>query len=312
MKQQRKFENKKILSIGNIGQRSIYFGLIISTILIMLIGKSDLAIVNRISLLLTDLSAPVIATISRQTQIIGDSFVFLKNTTSLRKENRSLYEENLRLKKFEIMYQIYESENLVLKNQLNLIPLRVPNFKTVRAISAPGNVFAHSMLLNAGHLDGIEKGNAVLFNGIFIGQILKVGKNSSRVLLISDINSKIPIVVSNNRIPSILTGENLVLPSLQFLPNNVKIDDGSIVQTSGHGGLLPAGIPIGFTVNSPTDKIYVRPVIDLNLIDYVQVLLWRADGVELSDKINGNYFKPLNSEDNSNFLEGLTSRGNRN
>jgi len=312
MKQQRKFENKKILSIGNIGQRSIYFGLIISTILIMLIGKSDLAIVNRISLLLTDLSAPVIATISRQTQIIGDSFVFLKNTTSLRKENRSLYEENLRLKKFEIMYQIYESENLVLKNQLNLIPLRVPNFKTVRAISAPGNVFAHSMLLNAGHLDGIEKGNAVLFNGIFIGQILKVGKNSSRVLLISDINSKIPIVVSNNRIPSILTGENLVLPSLQFLPNNVKIDDGSIVQTSGHGGLLPAGIPIGFTVNSPTDKIYVRPVIDLNLIDYVQVLLWRADGVELSDKINGNYFKPLNSGDNSNFLEGLTSRGNRN
>ena len=312
MKQQRKFENKKILSIGNIGQRSIYFGLIISTILIMLIGKSDLAIVNRISLLLTDLSAPVIATISRQTQIIGDSFVFLKNTTSLRKENRSLYEENLRLKKFEIMYQIYESENLVLKNQLNLIPLRVPNFKTVRAISAPGNVFAHSMLLNAGHLDGIEKGNAVLFNGIFIGQILKVGKNSSRVLLISDINSKIPIVVSNNRIPSILTGENLVLPSLQFLPNNVKIDDGSIVQTSGHGGLLPAGIPIGSTVNSPTDKIYVRPAIDLNLIDYVQVLLWRADGVELSDKINGNYFKPLNSEDNSNFLEGLTSRGNRN
>ena len=312
MNQQRKFENKKILSIGNIGQRSIYFGLIISTILIMLIGKSDLVIVNRISIFLTDLSAPVIATISRQTQIIGDSFVFLKNTASLRKENRSLYEENLRLKKFEIMYQIYESENLVLKNQLNLIPLRVPNFKTVRAISAPGNVFAHSMLLNAGHLDGIEKGNAVLFNGIFIGQILKVGKNSSRVLLISDINSKIPIVVSNNRIPSILTGENLVLPSLQFLPNNVKIDDGSIVQTSGHGGLLPAGIPLGFTVNSPTDKIYVRPAIDLNLIDYVQVLLWRADGVELSDKINGNYFKPLNSGDNSNFLEGLTSRGNRN
>ena len=312
MKQQRKFENKKILSIGNIGQKSIYFGLILSTILIMLIGKADLAIVNRISIFLTDLSAPVIATISRQTQIIGDSVIFLKNTTSLRKENRSLYEENLKLKKFEIISQIYESENLALKNQLNLIPLRMPNFKTVRAISAPGNVFAHSMLLNAGHLDGIERGNAVLFNGVFIGQILKVGKKSSRVLLISDVNSKIPIVVSNNRIPSILTGENLIFPSLQFLPNNVKIDNESIVQTSGHGGLLPAGLPIGFTVNSSTEKIYVRPAIDLNLIDYVQVLLWRADGVKLSDKINGNYFKPLNSKENFNIFEGLTSRGNRN
>ena len=80
MKQQRKFENKKILSIGNIGQKSIYFGLIISTVLIMLIGKADLAIVNRISIFLTDLSSPVIATISKQTQIIGDSFIFLKNT----------------------------------------------------------------------------------------------------------------------------------------------------------------------------------------------------------------------------------------
>jgi len=312
MKQQRKFENKKILSIGNIGQKYIYFSLVISTVLIMLIGKADLAIVNRISIFLTDLSSPVIETISKQTQIIGDSFIFLKKTASLRKENRSLYEENLKLKKFEIISRIYESENLILNNQLNLIPLKIPNFKTVRAISAPGNVFAHSMLLNAGHVDGIEKGNAVLFNGIFIGQILKVGKKSSRVLLISDVNSKIPIVVSNNRIPSILTGENLVLPSLQFLPNNVEIDNGSIVQTSGHGGLLPAGLPIGFTVNSSTEKIYVRPAIDLNLINYVQVLLWRADGVRLSDKINGNYFKPLNSEDNLNIFEGLTSRGNRN
>ncbi len=312
MKQQRKFENKKILSIGNIGQKSIYFGLIISTVLIMLIGKADLAIVNRISIFLTDLSSPVIATISKQTQIIGDSFIFLKNTASLRKENRSLYEENLKLKKFEIISRIYESENLILNNQLNLIPSKIPNFKTVRAISAPGNVFSHSMLLNAGHVDGIEKGNAVLFNGIFIGQILKVGKKSSRVLLISDVNSKIPIVVSNNRIPAILTGENLVLPSLQFLPNNVEIENGSIVQTSGHGGLLPPGLPIGFTVNSPTEKIYVRPAIDLNLINYVQVLLWRANGVRLIDKINGNYFKPLNSEDNANIFEGLTSRGNRN
>ena len=82
MKQQRKFENKKILSIGNIGQKSIYFGLIMSTVLIMLIGKADLAIVNRISIFLTDLSSPVIATISKQTQIIGDSFIFLKNTAS--------------------------------------------------------------------------------------------------------------------------------------------------------------------------------------------------------------------------------------
>ena len=61
------------------------------------------------------------------------------------------------------------------------------------------------MLLNAGRKDGVEKGNAVLFNGVFIGGV--ISENSSRVLLISDINSMMFIVVSNNRIPSILTGK---------------------------------------------------------------------------------------------------------
>ena len=213
----------------------------------------------------------------------------------------------MKLKKYEILSNIYESENLLLKNQLNLVPQKIPNFITARAISAPGNVFVHSLLINSGRSAGIEKGNAVLFNGIFIGQIVSVGNNSSRVLLISDVNSMIPVVVSNNRIPSILTGENLILPSLKFLPNNVKLNHGSIVQTSGHGGLLPAGLPIGTVVKHSSEKNYVKPLIDLNLIDYLQVLLWRADGVNYND--NFRNFRPLNSQESINLLEGVTSRG---
>ena len=115
-----------------------------------------------------------------------------------------------------------------------------------------------SLLLNAGRKDGVEKGNAVLFNGVFIGQVIRVGENSSRVLLISDVNSMIPVVVSNSRIPSILTGENLILPSLKFLPNNVKLTRGSVVQTSGHGGLLPSGLPIGTVVQNASERYFYK------------------------------------------------------
>ena len=307
MKQQRKFENNKLIALTYIGQRSLYFGLIIITFLIMFIGKADLAIIKKINIIISDLSSPIISSFSNQTKIIGNSFNYLSNTASLKEENKNLYLENMKLKKYEILSNMYENENSLLKNQLNLVPQKIPNFITVRAISAPGNVFAHSLLINSGRSAGIEKGNAVLFNGIFIGQIVSVGNNSSRVLLISDVNSMIPVVVSNNRIPSILTGENLILPSLKFLPNNVKLNHGSIVQTSGHGGLLPVGLPIGSVVKHSSEKNYVRPLIDLNLINYLQVLLWRADGVNNND--NYRNFRPLNSQDSINLLEGITSRG---
>ena len=164
MNQKRKFENKKVFLINNAGQKSLYIGLLVLTFLILFIGKADLAIVNRVSVIISDLSAPAISSISKQTKIIGNSFNYLKNTTSIREENKNLFTENIRLKKFEILSKIYENENILLKNQLNLIPQNYNNFITVKAINAPGNIFSHSLLLNAGRKDGVQKGNAVLFS----------------------------------------------------------------------------------------------------------------------------------------------------
>ena len=312
MNQKRKFENKKALLINNAGQKSIYIGLLVVTLLILFIGKADFNIVNRISIIISDLSSPAISSISNQTKIIGNSFNYLKNTASIRDENKHLLTENIRLKKFEILSKIYENENILLKNQLNLIPQNYNNFITVKAINAPGTIFSHSLLLNAGRKDGVQKGNAVLFNGVFIGQIIRVGENSSRILLISDVNSMIPVVVSNNRIPSILTGENLILPSLNFLPNNVKLKEGSVVQTSGHGGLLPSGLPIGTVVKNASERYFVKPSIDLNLIDYVQILLWQANGINLQRRSSEILYKPVSPEEDERLFEGVTSKGNIN
>ena len=109
-----------------------------------------------------------------------------------------------------------------------------------------------------------------------------------------------------------MTGENLILPSLKFLPNNVKLKNGSVVQTSGHGGLLPSGLPIGTVVTNASEKYYVKPSIDLNLIDYVQILLWQADGINLKGGNTEIYFKPVSPEKDIRLFEGFTSRGNIN
>jgi hypothetical protein len=91
MKQQRKFENNKLIALTNIGQKSLYFGLIIITFLIMFIGKADLAIIKKINIIISDLSSPIISSFSYQTKIIGNSFNYLSNTASLKEENKNLY-----------------------------------------------------------------------------------------------------------------------------------------------------------------------------------------------------------------------------
>ena len=69
MKQKRKFENNNILNLSNIGQKSLYFGLVILTFLILFIGKADLAIVNKMSVVISDMSSPIISSFSKQTKI---------------------------------------------------------------------------------------------------------------------------------------------------------------------------------------------------------------------------------------------------
>ena len=96
MKQKRKFENNNILNLSNFGQKSLYFGIIILTFLILFIGKADLAILNKISIVIADMSSPIISSFSKQTKIISNSFNYLKNTTSLQEENKNLYQENIK------------------------------------------------------------------------------------------------------------------------------------------------------------------------------------------------------------------------
>ena len=309
MKQHR--ANNRLLNFSYLGHRALYFGLIVASIFIMFIGKADLALVNSLSSLISDISTPVLSMFSKQTKLLGNTFQSVKNISVMRLENERLLEENRILKKIKILANSIENENLILRNQLNVIPREIPKFITVRAISAPGSIFAHTLLVQAGRRNGLERGQAVLSDGNFVGQVLYVGELSSRILLISDVNSMIPSVLSDNRIPALLNGNNSQLTSLKFLPKGVSPKNGSLVQTSGHGGVLPPSLPIGFTINNSIEEIMVKPASNLNNIDFVQILLWRAKSVPTPIRLDGKNYKPILEQDNDNLLEGFTSRGRR-
>jgi rod shape-determining protein MreC len=107
-----------------------------------------------------------------------------------------------------------------------------------------------------------------------VGRIISVGRRSSRMLLITDYNSKVPVTVERSGDHAILEGDNSAEPSLRFLPLNPSFQVGDLVLTSGDGGLMPAGLLIGRISAVDKRKVAVTPFADWSRLDYVSVLLY--------------------------------------
>ena len=151
----------------------------------------------------------------------------LKILQTKKYETQFLQEENKRLKK-TINEYIYNSEEIVAKV---LIDKNSP--------------FLKSIIVNKGSKDNIKLGMAVLDETYLVGKIVEVNYSTSRVLLVSDLNSKIPVGIEPGNIQSILSGTGRLNGQIEYLETDILIQDKSIVYTSGSGGLFKPGIPIG-------------------------------------------------------------------
>lgn len=201
----------------------------------------------------TDMAAPVLSFISRPVQ---DAAVYIRNVTGLSElqaENLRLHKENRRLRQWYQAALSLESENKSLRELLNIKLEPNYNYITARILADPGHNFVKSLLISTGSQDGIEQGQAVISGDGLIGRIIETGTDASRVLLVTDINSRVPVLVEGSRQHAILAGDNRVQPVLQHLPPDTRLKEGTRIVTSGHGGVFPKGLPVGRVVHSDSD-----------------------------------------------------------
>ena len=127
------------------------------------------------------------------------------------------------------------------------------------------------MLINKGFKHGIKLGAAVRSNSYFIGKVVDSNYLTSRILLISDLNSKIPVIIEPGAVSAILsgTGDNK-LGKIEYLPENNNIKDGNVVYTSGADGIISSGIPVGKIVID-NDHAKVKYFSDFTQIEFVKV-----------------------------------------
>lgn len=220
----------------------------------------------------TDRVAPVFAALSEPFYALADMLGNVTGMATLQAENAQLTAENIRLREWYQTALILQAENASLQELLNLKIEPQHGFVSTRVIADSGNAFAQTAIVVAGLNDGVEKGEAVLSGQGMIGRVIEAGYTSSRILLLTDFNSRVPVIVEGSRQRAVVAGTNGPLLAITHLPPDSDIKDGQNIVTSGHGGLFPPGLPVGRVVAGEDGTKYVRPYADMDRVTYVRIL----------------------------------------
>ncbi len=238
---------------------------------LMLLGKADTVIVERMRVAASDAAAPVLDALSRPTAAVNDMIDAARNVYGLTLENRTLREENARLLQWQAVARKLEAENTALRGAMGFVPETAATETAARVIAASGGAYVRSVLVAAGSRHGVRKGQAAVAGAGLAGRVHEVGDRSARVLLITDLNSRIPVVVESSRDQAILVGDNSDRPRLDYLRPNARVAPGDRVVTSGLGGIFPPGIPVG-TVLAMEGGFRVQPPIDWDRLEFLRLM----------------------------------------
>ena len=209
----------------------------------------------------------------------GNSIDFLDDHFNLYKNYKDLREENNYLKTKISTNDFLNLENQQLRKLIDDEINSENNLISFRVMLDKQSPYLNSFIINGGSNKKIKNGMAVLFRNNFIGRIVDVNFFSSRVLLISDLNSRIPVIVEPLGHHAILSGHGTSAPSLEYLPEKHNIKSGNKVYTSGKEGIFSPGIPIGETKLN-NNRVEVLLYSDLDQISFVNIDL------DLEDKNN--------------------------
>ena len=209
---------------------------------------------------------------------ISEPFVFVKKNYYNLKDHLQVYEKykNLKTKDYNLASLLYEnkfykSENERLRKLIDESNIYSKEFLLSKVLLDQQSPYLKSVIINKGFNHGIKLGVAVKEKSYFVGKIINVNFLTSRILLASDLNSKIPVIIEPNGINAILSGQgHNDYAGLEFLPKLKKIKEGDIVYTSGVDGIISQAIPVGKVIEK-NEVFFVEFFVDFNQLKYVKI-----------------------------------------
>ena len=246
---------------------------------LMLLGKADTVMAERAHMVLADALAPIYGLLAEPLARLRDMTDSIGLVLAKAGENVRLREENEQLRKWQAIALALDTENTTLKANLHWIPDPAPSFVTARVVADASGVYARAVLISVGPNHGLTKGQIALDDRGLVGRVTEVGSRSVRVLLLTDLNSRIPVYLEGSRSRAILTGTNGQRPRLAYWTEGVQPVEGERVVTSAEANAFPVGLPVGTVHYNAQHVPEVEPAARLDQLEIVRLFDYGIRGV---------------------------------
>jgi rod shape-determining protein MreC len=253
-------------------RRFAYLLLIGAAVALILIGKIETVLIERLRANFSDGVAPVLELLSEPIRLARTGAEHVVDLADLIEENERLKEENQRLLQWRVFAKKLEGENLSLKALLRFDPGPKARFVAARAIADVSGAFARAVLINVGSAKGVRAGLPAMTGDGLVGRVVHVGTRTARLLLLTDIKARTPVIIGDPPVRAILTGDNSDNPKLKFIDGEAALESGALIVTSGHGGVFPPGLPVGIVAGQIAGQTWVQTFVDWRNLGYVRVV----------------------------------------
>ena len=221
-----------------------------------------------------ELAAPVMGVLSAPVRFLVEASTDVRGYFFAVSENRRLRERLLEMERWRDAAIALKNVNERYEALLKLRTEPAIPMVSARVVSDARGPFSNARLADAGTADGVANGQPVLSEHGVVGRIVGAGPHASRVLLLTDADSRTPVLVDRTNARAILTGDGGANPRLEYLRGGDVIKAGDVLLTSGDGGVYPRGLPVGVAAQDVRGQWRARLYADRQALDYIRILTY--------------------------------------
>lgn len=271
-----------------LAQWLLYVGLVLTAVMLMILGRANGQIMERMRIQVVDVLAPIIDMMSLPVDAVVVAAQTIRAWTALSEDNAALRHDRERLLAWKDVALRLEAENAQLRELVHLVFEPQTRAVSARVVADSGGAFARSLIVSAGRRHGVGKGHAVLTGSGLVGRVAAAAPRSSQVLLVSDLNFRAPVAIGPMRIRGILAGDNSDQPKITHVDPDAMIEIGDRVVTSGDGEAFPSDLPVGTVATIDDGVIRVRLFTDESPVEYVQIVDFGLQGIIDEARVAGS------------------------
>ncbi|MEM7496437.1 MAG: rod shape-determining protein MreC [Pseudomonadota bacterium] len=257
--------------------RSVLLGVVVILCLVLIgLWRSDNPRLTQLRMAIADALSPNLGVVAGPLDYAAGMARDYRSFIDVYDQNRELRREIERLQAWRETARALEEENAQLRALMNVRLAPRLGYVTGDVIADSGGPFSESALVNVGRRDGVEDGSAAVDGSGLIGRVVGVGERASRVMLVTDFSSRVPVTITGARQQAILAGDATRAPRLEFIGEDDRVQPGQTVVTSGDGGVFPPDLPVGVVVRAGQSwRAHLSA--DFQRLEFVRLLRYRPD-----------------------------------